>query len=157
MAARRKKPKANGAKKPDSPSPVKVEPFSQNLAVALTTKEIAERSDRAAHVMADRDHARVAFSEEKKATRTKINQMGIEIRSLLAEVREKVTYREVPCERRFIYAEKIVRDVRLDTGDTLTERPMSEQESQRELFDGNPPPAGGGDMDDEFDGGDDGE
>lgn len=156
MAARRKKPTTNGAKKPDSPSPVKIEPFSQNLAVALSTKELAERSDRAAHVMADRDQARLAFAEEKKATRTRINQMGLEIRSLLAEVREKVTYREVACERRFIYAEKIVRDVRLDTGDTLTERPMSEQESQRELFDGNPPP-GGGDVDDEFSDAADGE
>lgn len=82
--------------------------------------------------------------------------MGLEIRSLLAEVREKVTYREVACERRFIYAERIVRDVRLDTGEPLTERPMSEQESQRELFDGNPPP-GGGDVDDEFSDGPDGE
>lgn len=133
--------------------PVKIERFTQNLAVALRPAEIAERADRAAHLLADRDHLEAEFDEERKHQKAQIQKLETEMRRLSSEVREKVTYRDVDCERRFIYADKLVRDVRSDTGETLHERPMSEQESQRQFdFDKK-----SGDVDDEFDTSDGGE
>lgn len=144
-------------KKPDDTKdapPVKIERFSQNLAVALKPAEIAERADRAAHLLADRDHLESEFDEQRKHQKAQIQKIETEMRRLSSEVREKVTYRDVECERRFVYADKMVRDVRTDNGETLMERPMSEQESQRQFdFEGKK----SGDVDDEFDTSDGGE
>lgn len=130
-----------------TPPPIKIERFQQNLAVALKPTEVAERADRAAHLLADRDHLEAEFDEQRKHQKARIQSIETEMRRLSSEVREKVTYRDVDCERRFIYAEKLVRDVRTDNGETLMERPMSEQESQRQFdFEGKK----SGDVDDEF-------
>lgn len=150
----RKKQSEEKTKEKNEAPPVKIERFSQNLAVALKPAEIAERADRAAHLLADRDHLEAEFDEQRKHQKAQIQKLETEMRRLSSEVREKVSYRDVECERRFIYAEKIVRDVRSDTGEMLMERPMSEQESQRQFdFDEKK----SGDVDDEFDTSDGGE
>ncbi len=147
--ARKKKSTEEKATEKGSP-PVKIERFSQNLAVALKPAEIAERADRAAHLLADRDHLEAQFDEERKLQKNRVSSLETEMRRLSQEVREKLTYRDVECERRFDYASATVRDVRTDTGEALMERPMSEQEKQRQFdFDDKKP--GGGDVDDEFD------
>lgn len=147
--AKSKSRKETTAAAPKAP-PVKIERFTQSLMVALKPAEIAERADRAAHLIADRDNLREEAKQANKERKTKIDGIGSEIRRLSSEVREKCCYREVPCERRFLYTEKLVRDVRSDTGDVLMERPMTEEESQRSL---DFPDGGGGaagDVDDEF-------
>lgn len=146
---RKKTPEEKPTEDKKEMPPIKIERFSQNLAVALKPTEIAERADRAAHLLADRDHLEAQFDEERKLQKNRVSSIENEMRRLSQEVREKLTYRDVDCERRFIYADKVVRDVRADSGETLMERPMSEQESQRQFdFDKKP---GGGDVDDEFD------
>lgn len=157
------KPKASKKKKgetaaPASTAPVKVEPYVQQLACGLKREEVEERAQRAAHLLADRDNQEAKFDEERKAQKAVLQRIDNEIRSVSQEVREKVTYRDVKCERRYIYADGKVQDVRLDTGEVFAERAMSDAEKQRDLFDDGDekkPGAGGaggagGDVDDEF-------
>jgi hypothetical protein len=131
--------------------PVKIERFAQSMMVALKPAEVAERADRAAHLIADRDHLRAEMKMAAKANRARIEELGTEMRRLSSEVREKVTYRDVACERQFHYNEKLVRDVRSDTGEVFAERAMTEQECQRQFeFPEGAPPGPAGDVDDEF-------
>jgi hypothetical protein len=137
--------------------PVKIERFTQTLMVALKAHEVAERAERAAHLVSDQDHLKEEYKLIRDAHKTRLSELNTEHRKLSSEVREKVTMREVGCERHFIYATKVVRDIRADTGEVLMERPMSDVESQRELDfpDGGSAPGSagksGGDVDDEFD------
>lgn len=142
-------------KQPEKPPeetkpPVKIEKFTQSLMVALKAPEIAERADRAAHLIADRDNLREEAKLANKERKAKIEAIGSEIRKLSSEVREKVTHRELPCERRFLYAERLVREFRTDTGEMFFERPMTEQESQRQFEFPDGGVAGPGSVDDEF-------
>lgn len=152
MATRKKKTEA-ATKKPKksatgaSTAPVKIEPFTQQLACALKREEVEERAQRAAHLLADHEKQEASFDEQRKEQKNVLLKIENEIRSVSQEVREKVTYRDVPCERRFDYQRSLVLDVRLDTGEVVYERPMSDAEKQRDLFD---PPGGAGDVDDEF-------
>lgn len=152
--ATKKKPQNKAKKKsPAAPAPgappVKVEPFTQQLACGLKREEIEDRAQKAAFLLSDRDNREASFDEERKAQKAVLQRIDNEIRAVSQEVREKVTYRDVACERRFIYAEAKVRDVRLDTGEVVFERPMSDAERQPGLFDPKGG-AGGGDVDDEF-------
>lgn len=153
--ATRKKKASTAPKKPKkstgaSTAPVKVEPFTQQLACALRREEVEERAQRAAFLLSDHDNREASFEEERKAQKAVLQRIENEIRAVSQEVREKVTYRDVPCERRFDYTKSLVLDVRLDTGEVVFERPMSDAEKQRDLFD---PPGGAAaaDVDDEFD------
>lgn len=133
---------------------VKIERFSQSLMVALKQGEIAERAERAAHLLSDRDYLKEEAKLASKARKARIEELDSEMRRLSSEVREKVTTRDVECERHFLYAEKIVRDVRTDTGEELHRRPLTEQECQMHFgFPDDPPRGagtGGGDLDGEF-------
>lgn len=155
MAAKKKTTKKKNDPAKGEP-PVRIERFSQQLTCALKREEIEERAQRAAHLLSDRDSKEAAFDEEKKTMKNELNKLDLQVRELSKEVREKVTMRDVNCERRFVYSEKVVRDVRLDTGETVFERPMTDTELQTAFdFDKKGDGSGGSDVDDEF-GGDDG-
>jgi hypothetical protein len=112
---------------------VKIEPYLQNLKVILTKEQIADRADRAAQLLQDRDQK----EEEQKATakhaKSVIETIEAELRRLSSEVRTKATYEDVNCERRFVYESKKVQEWRLDTGEMISERDMNEHEKQREF------------------------
>jgi hypothetical protein len=148
MASKKKKSTKKAA--PKKVATIKIEPFTQSLACALKREEIEEKAQRAAHLISDRDSREAVFKEERNAQKNQLEKLDTEIRSLSAEVREKVTFRDVSCERRYVYAQATVQDVRLDTGEILSERPMSDSEKQRELDFDKKPGAGGDDLDDEF-------
>lgn len=125
----------------------KVEPFTRELRVDLSVKQVADRADKAAHMLADRDRKVAEFKIEKSAHKKVIDELEGEIRSLNAEVRERATHQEVQCERRFDYKSGNLIEVRKDTGEVLFERPLTADENQPELFPG--------DVDDEFGGDED--
>lgn len=149
------------AKKPTKPEEkkqpsVRKEPFATDLRVPLKEHEVADRADRAAVLADDIEQKADAAKETAKAARSALARLAAEKRGLEREVRARATYREVQCERRFNYDDGVVSEVRLDTGEEISSRPMTEAEKQ--LFmsfspDGQPKPSGG-DLDDEF-GGDD--
>jgi len=122
----------------------KVEKFSQNLKCTLTAQEVAARADRAASLVAmieEKDNERKAASKHAQG---EIDQLTAELMQLSGEVRTRATYRNVECERRFVYTEGMVRETRLDSFDLLNTRKMTEREMQLDLF-----PEGGGDVPDD--------
>ena len=57
----------------------------------------------------------------------------------MSEVEKKATYKQVECERRYLYAEGMYREVRMDTGEVILERKLFEYEKQMDLpFDEQP-------------------
>lgn len=111
----------------------KVEKFSQNLKVTLTAQEIAQRADRAANLVAMIEEKDAEQKAAAKHAKGEIDQLAAELASLSNEVRTRATYRQVECERRFIYTQGVVTETRLDTFDLLNTRKMTESEKQLEL------------------------
>jgi hypothetical protein len=99
--------------------------------------------------LSERDAWEVDAKEIAKANRMKLTEFETEIRRLSGAIREREEMRLVDCERRFDYETGRVTDVRLDSGEVLAVRDMSEVERQKDL------PLG--DIDEEFGGNDDGE
>lgn len=138
-----------GKGKSEDEHKVRIERFSERLMCALTDDEIRDRSHKAAHILGDRDNLEAQLKEYVGGEKSRIKRMDGEHRRLSAEVRERVTEREVKCERRYNYRLGTVTDVRLDTGESLNERPMSAEERQMHF------PEDAPDIDDEFGEGDD--
>lgn len=132
------------------------EPFTSELRVPLKANEIADRADRAAQLEDDIEQKQTAQKADAKVARSALAQMSAEKRRLQSEVRTKATYREVQCERRFLYDAGVVVEVRLDTDEELSNRPMTETEKQQFLpFDSGDQSsnrAGQGSLDEEFGG-----
>lgn len=121
-------------RKDESKEPrVRIERFAEQLLCPLTPGEIAERADRAAHLLSERDALEAQAKEALRAAKAQIGKLDGEHRRLSSEVREKVTARQVRCERRFYYEKNLVIDVRLDTGEEMHRREMTGDESQLPL------------------------
>lgn len=135
MAKAKAKPKT-----PSQPPAAKVETLTRELKVQLTPIEVAERADRAARLLEDRDHEEAELKAHASHVKSKIAAMESEMRHLSGEVRTKCTYRDVAVERRYLYETGVVIEVRLDTEEVISERPMTERERQQPL------PFGGGEL-----------
>lgn len=120
--------------KAPKPEDVKIERFTRSLRVQLTPEEVADRADRAAAKLAERDDKESEQKAEAKRAKAVIEQVEAELRNLSNEVRTRSTYRNVDIERRFEYKRGRVVDIRLDTGEVIEDRPMKEYEMQKELF-----------------------
>lgn len=142
----KKKPEPEEEKK--SP-PMKIESYVRELKVPLKREEVEERAERAAHLIGVRDLREDEIKEDMKRQKSALATIDGEIRSLSNQVRDKVAYRDVPCERQFHYDTGVVKEIRCDTGEVTFERPMTDAEKQRDLFDGS---KAAGDLDDEFSG-----
>jgi len=127
MAAAKKK---STAKKPKSPPDVKVESFVQNLRVELSDDERLEHGARLAHLHSEKALKVEAAKAATAHLRSQIKEVEAEISRLSREVGDKATYKDVRCERRFVYRTGKVVEVRLDTNDETFERPMTLQERQ---------------------------
>lgn len=157
MATRKKtekKPKPDA--KSSSVPPMKIEQYVSNLKVILTKEEIADRADRAAGLLQDRDDKEREQKDHAKAEKAVIDSIETELRRVSNEVRTKATWQDVQCERRYLYDKSKVQEWRLDTGEMIFERDMNEGEKQRDLPFDDDKGGAGGDLDDEFSGGDDG-
>lgn len=149
-----KKKKTEQKKAPN----VRREPFATDLRVPLKANEIADRADRAAVLEDDIEQKLEAAKAQSKVARSEVSQLSAEKRRLQSEVRTKATYREVQCERRFLYDDGVVVEVRMDTGEEISSRPMTEAEKQQSFSfpegEGQQQPrAPGNDLDDYFGGG----
>ncbi len=111
----------------------KIEEYSTSLRVNLTTDEVADRANRAAHKLSERDAKEADLKAHTKHAKGVIEALDAELRLLSSEVRQKATYRLTDCERRFNYDTHTVSEVRLDTGEVLHERKMTDSERQMEL------------------------
>jgi hypothetical protein len=111
----------------------KIERFERNLRVELNEQEIAERANRAAHLVAEREQKEDDRKASNKQMAAQTAELDAELRKVSTEVRDRATYRPIQCERAFIYRTGNVTERRLDTGKVLSERPMSDRERQQEL------------------------
>lgn len=138
-------------KKKEAEKPVattKIEKFTRDLRVPLKAEEIAERADRAAQLLQDRDNKEAEAKAQAKHLKSVIEEVEAELRRVSNEVRTKATYQPIHCERHFIFADSKVRELRADTGEVIGERDMTDAEKQQEFtWDKTP-----GNVDDEFSG-----
>ena len=157
MAPKKKKPKKRATAEKNK---IRAEKFERKLRVILTREEIEERADRAAHLLGERDAKEELAKAAQKHAKSEIEEIEAQMRRISGEVRDKSTYREIKCERRFDFESKKVIEFRLDTDEEIERRDMTAEELQMGLdFDGapddKPDPDGGGDVDDDFAEGDD--
>lgn len=111
----------------------KVETYQTSLKVELTPEQVADRADRAAQMIAERDAKEEEHKAAAKHSKSVIEALDAEIRRLSNEVRTRSTYASVECERRFNYATGLLTESRTDTGETVNERRMTDSEKQLEF------------------------
>lgn len=126
------------------------ERFEKNLRVVLTPDQVADRADRAAQLLEDRDHKKEELKAHTKHANGEIDRIEAEMRQFSNEVRTRSTYRDVECTRVYDWGVGRVREIRGDTGEVISDREMTEREKQMGLFDDKKPPEGGGTLDDDF-------
>jgi hypothetical protein len=114
-------------------SKTKTETYSANLKVQLTVEEVAERADRAAAKIAERDQKEEEQKAANKHAKSVIESIDAEIRLLSNEVRSRASWRETLCERRWDYKAGTVTEVRTDTDEEISSRRMTDSERQMEL------------------------
>jgi hypothetical protein len=112
---------------------VKVERFQRNLRVKLTADELAERAQRAAHLLNDRDQKDEESKAAAKHAKAQIAEVEAELRRVSSEIRDGATYKEVACERRHNFRLGKIEEVRMDTHDVIAERAMTDRERQLDL------------------------
>lgn len=117
----------------ESASNVKIERFTRNLRVPLKEGEIVERAKRNAFLVGEIGQKADERDAAKKQANAQIEELEAEMQRLSLEVRDGATYRDVQCERRYVYRTGNVQEVRTDTGDVLNDRPMTDRERQLEL------------------------
>jgi hypothetical protein len=120
---------AEDKKKPN----VKIEKFTRPLKVPLKPDELSSRADRAAHLIGQLDQKEEERKAANTAAKAQIAELDAELRRISGEIRDKHTFETVDCERRYEYRTGRVYEVRLDTNETLHEKPMSLEERQLEL------------------------
>jgi hypothetical protein len=116
---------------------VKVQQYQKELRCVLTTPEVAERADRAAHMVAELFQIEEELASHNKRVKARIAEKKGEHSSLSEEVRTKATYRMVECHDIHNYTKQKVTSVRQDTGEVIDERKMTLDELQLKLrYDG---------------------
>lgn len=130
------------ATKPDD---VVVTPHRRELLVGLTREQVEDRASELSMLIASYDIEDAQAKERAKHDKMKLRDMNTDLRRLGNVVRDKCEKKLVPCERRMNFTQGRVTDVRLDTGDVLEERDMTDDERQKGL-----PFAKDADVEDEF-------
>lgn len=113
---------------------MRTDKWHEDLRCALHPAEVAERADRCAIKMGERDKVAIELKVVSAELRTQIKALEGEISSLGRMVREKVETREVECKEVEAFGQNAVQVVRLDTGEVVRERAMTSDEQQRALF-----------------------
>lgn len=121
------------ALKEPTPPEDRVERFNSTLKCPLSPDEVAKRADRSANLYARIGEKKDEAKAAAKHAKSEIEQLEAELRQLSGEVASRATYRSVECERRYVFAEGVMREQRLDTGDLINSRRMTEAERQLHL------------------------
>jgi hypothetical protein len=108
-------------------------PFTRDLACALSPSEVAERADQCARLVEQIDQKKAEFKQVSAHWKNEIAQVDVDLRVLSTQVRDRSALRPVECVRRMRLDSATVEDVRLDTGEVIARRPMTDTEKQREL------------------------
>lgn len=107
--------------------------------VRLTDEELIERAQEQSRTLQLIEELENDLKTKVQHAKAGIQEREADVKRLAVEIRDRATYRPVDCERIFDYRRGLVIEVRLDTGEQISERPMTYAEKQRELpLDGPP-------------------
>ncbi len=113
---------------------MKTKRHNMSLVCKLTDEEIRDRGFEAGQLDQEVQDLEAEFDEAKKLHKAEVNSNENRRRLLLREIRTKQTTRPVECEIEPDFLNLQVRTTRLDTGELVHERPMSEDEKQGRLI-----------------------
>lgn len=111
----------------------KVEEYTTSLKVQLTIEEVADRADRAAALVADIAAKEADHKAAAKHQKSIIESLQADLCRLSGEVRNRSTYSPCICRREYDYDAGVLRETRMDTGEVLLERALTNDERQPEL------------------------
>lgn len=107
---------------------------TMNLLCELSEDEIRDRAFRAGQIDQDIQIAEDAFDEVKKEHKAEVGTLESARRTLLREIREKQTRRDVTCDVVKVYSPDFqVITTRRDTGEVVHQRAMTMDERQGQL------------------------
>lgn len=105
-----------------------------NLPCALKSHEITDRALEAGQVDQELIALEDSFEITKKEHKTAVQELEHRRRVLLRELADGSTRRDVECRVVLNYVDGLAMVVRTDTGDVVSQRPLSPEERQAQLF-----------------------
>ena len=111
---------------------------TDQLPVPLTEPEIREAGKQLAHLEGDLAAQTASEKDIKDGLKAKRSALEMRISLLANTIRAGLEYRPIPVRVEADYEENVVRDIREDTGEAITTRPMNAQDRQVTLFTGQP-------------------
>jgi len=108
--------------------------FKRELECQLTEPEVAERAQMLGGLVHRRDEAELERAAQAQEAKGKIAQMTSEISRIGRECHTGRTRRVVECEEYAVFEENTLREIRLDTGEVIGERPLTFEERQQTLI-----------------------
>jgi len=122
-------------------------PFKHPCPVPLTEAEIRKKSKKAGKLKKDREKIKADMKEATRGHKEKLSLVVAELDVLLDELDAETEERKVDCVTVKDFRRKKVHIERADTGEMVpgTERTMSIEETQDEMFDGASGDGGGED------------
>ena len=106
---------------------------TMELPVKLTDEEVRLKGEKIARRLKDRENLEEERKAAAKAAKEEIGELDAEIIELRDEVRERREMRDVQVSDEKDWGRKIVRTLRLDTGEVVASRPMTPAELQQHL------------------------
>lgn len=119
--------------KKDKDDRIKVTHEPHNLPCKLTTKDRAIAANQLAEAIQNLESLEIERKVETKNYNSRKQQFTGSIHRLSREVSNGEAVRSVDCELRLNYTKLTAKVVREDTGEVVTERPMSEDEKQMDM------------------------
>jgi len=104
--------------------------FEEPLECQLSAAEVLQRGRAAARVAHAIDQLEAEHARVKKAHKVEVGGKQAELAELQREVRTGKTTRPVRCVEQADYEDGMMNVVRIDTGEAVRSRPLSEKERQ---------------------------
>jgi hypothetical protein len=111
---------------------------TNELPCPLTEPELREAGKRLAHLEGDLAAQTAREKDVKDDLKSKRSALEMQISMLANTIRAGLVYRPTPVRVEADYEENVVREIREDTGETVSTRPVNEQDRQATLFPGGP-------------------
>ena len=113
---------------------IKVTHEPHTLGCKLGVKEKAEAADQLATVIQSAE----SLELEKKSVlgdfKSRMDALKERIHNLTMQVKDGVEMKSIKCELRLDYTKLTASLIRMDSGEIVEERPMTEEEKQMEMF-----------------------
>jgi hypothetical protein len=107
---------------------------TDHLPVPLTEPELREAGKQLAHLEGDLAAQTASEKDIKDGLKAKRSALEMRISLLANTIRAGLEYRPIPVRVEADFEENIVREIREDTGATVSTRPVTEQDRQSTLF-----------------------